>query len=234
MPSAERVEREKAIGRAIRHLCEGEIRAAEIELRELIAEESFWAQSSKSRQISRVEEVFRALTRRSPWPENFRAAERIYWRGRLGGILMGVPLGRLIDDLKATAAGRQNLLYYLISEGGTRASRWEMLLCQCREQEWRREKQQEARDAARFFGENAGRGSARLCGTTGTLNDEADWVNDLRQELRLVEFKLQRKIGTGREQKDLELRRQRIEQALTSKDEGRKIKGDQSWHRQKY
>lgn len=205
----------EAVWRIIELLLAEQLAEAEIRLREELATIEYASLHRQGRAIARVEQVFTGLAKRDAWPEDFSRGELIHWRGKIGVILAVVPLPRVIADLKATAAGKRNLLYYLSAEKGQRASRWEMLLCDVREEQWKEEKRQEAEDARRFF---AG----------GEVDPpqavEPDWVRRLKTERTMLEREADASPAPGR-RREIEERIEQIRGILKArgfkeKDEG--------------
>jgi len=176
--------------RVIRELMLGNCRTGLARLRELVAEDEARQSHAKGRQIMRVEEVFRKEARNEPWP-SMPPGDRIHWRGVLGGLLNELPLARVIEDLQATAAGKKSLIYYLSSAGGTRASRWEMLLCRFREEEWQQEKAREKQQANEFF---------RHFGNQTPLPEAMlpEWVRRLKIERQAIEIEMSGEISLAR------------------------------------
>ncbi len=162
-----------AILRCFRLLLDGHTRAAEAVLREYHYEKSYWAQHRQAGAVARVEAVFRQCAGTEPWPSDLSDQHRQFWRLKLAGLLVELPVALVIDDLKATAAGKGSLIYYMSSDRGTRASRWEMLLCDHREAEWQKVKQEE-KEAAKSFD---------LGGLAKKV--DPDWVKEARMRLKI-------------------------------------------------
>lgn len=202
--------------RVVELLLSGQVRAAEVLLREWLASQDYLLAHSRSVQIRRVESYFREQSGKPPWPADFSSGDLIHWRGQLGGILSDVPLARLLDDLKGSARGRQNLLYYLSAEKGKRASRWEMLLCDYRVERWEAAKKQERADAEKFFEElpplcppttRGGRPEPPLTPPLKQGGTEPEWVAVQRKwrglYMALIEELENRKLKTENEEPPL-------------------------------
>lgn len=169
----------EGIWRIMELVIEGRLAEAEVRLREELASVEYHAMHAQGRAISRIEQVYGQITKRDPWPADFRPSERIHWRGKLGIILSVVPLPRLLEDLSKTALPTRNLLYYLSAERGKRASRWEMLLCTVREEQHTKDKEQERKDAERFF-------AAGQVALPAVKRAEPDWVARLKVEREML------------------------------------------------
>ncbi|MDD5089059.1 MAG: hypothetical protein PHI18_09735 [bacterium] len=201
----------------IRALMLGQTRTGLARLREIAAEDEFRLTHARRNQIARVEAVFQREAKRSAWPADLSSADLIHWRGTLGGLLGELPLARVIDDLQATAQGKQSLIYYLSSEGGKRASRWEMLLCEHREKEWQEAKVHEGQMAKRRMAELMG-------GHTGPPLPETmlpEWVQRLRLEKRVLMTEMEGEIPNERRRECSE-RAAEIEAALIHHGHGEK------------
>ncbi|MDD5088703.1 MAG: hypothetical protein PHI18_07895 [bacterium] len=92
-----------AVWAVIRELMLGQTRTALARLKEIAAEEEFRLSHARRNQIARVEAVFRVEAGRPAWPADLSPSDLIHWRGTLGGLLAELPLGRVIEDLTATA-----------------------------------------------------------------------------------------------------------------------------------
>ena len=177
--SGGRPEIPEAIWEVVELLISGEYPTAEIKLREIVQSDDFRRVQSHSKQIGRIEQVFQQTAKRSPWPADFARRDLIYWRARIAAVLAaGLPLARVIDDLTQTAAGKRNLLYYLSAEKGQRASRWEMLWCDYRDEQAEKERLREAEDARRFFAQGDVDPPVRTA--------EPDWVARLKNEREML------------------------------------------------
>lgn len=168
-----------------RHVIEllllGHTLEAEAKLRELNAARRHGKQHRHGVQIARIEQYFRQTAGREPWPADFKPGQLIHFRELLGGLLDEMPLRQLLEDLKAEAVGKQSLLYFLSTDQGRRASRWEMLLCDWRER-------QLAEDKARWHAE-AVAAYEQLFPTIGELG-RPSWVIRLEDELKQLEHLL--------------------------------------------
>ena len=140
---------------------------------------------SHAKQIQRVEQVFSQISGRPPWPQDATTQQLNSWRGIIGGILHEWPLAKAIDDLNATAREVRDLRYYIISDGGERASRWDMALCTHREIEWQKRKSEEAQQAREFF-----EGAPIQTPPYPPVNGggmEPEWVQRTRKEIEIYE-----------------------------------------------
>jgi hypothetical protein len=97
------------------------------------------AKHQHGQQIERVEEYFKQQTGHEPWPERIPDGMLMHFRGKIGMVLNRVKLARLLEDIKA-AKEVKNLIYFLSTDSGKKASRWEMLMVEAREEELVRNK----------------------------------------------------------------------------------------------
>lgn len=188
-----------ALWEIVKLLVLGQVREGEVKLRELLAGQDIYYRHRHGQQIVRVEQYFRDVNGRSPWPLDMTPQDRQYWQGKLGGLLSELPLARILADLKANP-GKQNLVYFLSTDRGARASRWEMLLVTHREEAWQAAKTKEKQDAARFFGQDP----------LPVQPVQAEWIDKLALELRAVEFALTLKELPADRRREYEERRGRI------------------------
>ena len=149
---------------------------AEARLRELNAARRHGLQHRHKFQIERIESYFRQHAGRDPWPANFQPGQLIHFREVLGGLLDTVPLKLLLEDLKAECGDKQSLLYFLSTEQGKRASRWEMLAVDCRERQIEAERQKFRREAVLAY--------ERIFGAEGPV--KPSWVVKLEDEAKQI------------------------------------------------
>lgn len=151
---------------------------AEAALRELNAARRHGLNHRHSQQIRRIEEYFRQHAGRPAWPENFQPGQLIHFRDILGGLLECAPLRVYLEDLKAECGDKQSLLYFVSTEQGKRASRWEMLALRHREEQHEQEKQRFAAEATEAY--------ARLFPVVAELG-KPSWVVKLEDEAKRLE-----------------------------------------------
>lgn len=149
---------------------------AEAKLRELNAARRHVLQHRHQQQIGRIEQYFRQHAGREPWPENFQPGQLIHFREVLGGLLDTVPLKLLLEDLKTECGDKQSLLYFLSTDQGKRASRWEMLAVLERERQIEAEKQKFRQEAVAAY--------ERIFGAAGPV--KPSWVVKLEDERKQI------------------------------------------------
>ncbi len=174
-----------AIREVIWELLRLETFAAEARLREINAARRHGLQHRHGQQIRRIEEYFERCAGRGAWPADFQPGQLIHFREVLGGLLSMAPLRIYLDDLKADAGVRRSLLYYLSTEQGKRASRWEMLALAHKQTEYESEKARWAEEAKSAF--------ARIFGDEGS--GKPAWVQRLEDEARQLEHLLPLTVG---------------------------------------
>lgn len=135
--------------------------------------------------IARIEEVFREIYRRDPWPNDWPLHVVHQWENEVGYHVHRLGVAALVDDLhQAQAAGLKprTLIYFLRSHDEHRreqSSRWEMLLYARMEAEWqetKRHETEEAKEAARRLG-------------VKVEKPVAAWVVEARETLRRIKTK---------------------------------------------
>lgn len=153
---------------------------AEAVLREVNAARRHGLNHRHGTQIQRIEGYFREHSGRPPWPTDFQPGQLIHFREVLGGLLECAPLKTYLEDLKATCHERNSLLYYLSTEQGKRASRWEMLALDHKLAQHEAQKQKFALEAKEAY--------LKLFGTQ--VPGKQAWVVKLEDELKQVEHLL--------------------------------------------
>ncbi len=151
---------------------------AEAALRELNAARRHGLNHRHRQQIERIEQYFQQVSGRPAWPGNFQPGQLIHFRDVLGQLCECVPLAKLLDDLKAEAGGRNSLLYFISTEQGKRASRWEMLALKEKEEQHERDKLKWQAESVAAY--------ERLFGKTGPA-EIPSWVVLLEDERRRIE-----------------------------------------------
>lgn len=127
--------------------------------------------------IDRVKKEFERLSGEKAYPRDFMDADRVHWDGVIAGFVELMGVGLLIEDMKSSAMGKRNILYFMSSEKGARPSRWDLVLMRYQEalRIRQKEKLQEAdKDAMKKLG--------KILGEFGMTAEEPDWVKKMKAE----------------------------------------------------
>lgn len=154
--------------------------AAEALLRDYNAARRHGLNHRHGQQIRRLEQYFSQHAGRPAWPPGFQPGQLIHFREILGGLLTMAPLKIFLEDLKGEAGLRQNLLYFLSTEQGKRASRWEMLALDHKRGQYEQDKARWAKESREAYD--------RMFGAE--VSGQPSWITRLADEARQLEHLL--------------------------------------------
>lgn len=146
-------------------------------LRALLRDDEYRIAKRYTKAIARVKCEFERLNECTAYPLDFSSQDRLYWDGMIGYCIEAVGVGPLIDDLRAAAGGKWNILYFLMAEKGKRTSRWDGLIIRKEEEKREREKAEYAAG-----GEAMMKQLGEILGGKAMKRVDPDWVRRLELE----------------------------------------------------